>query len=208
MVKIERCFKPGVSWIIAGYIFMSVIFLSCTQDSNQPQEIKIAKTIPTVFVNKDSALILHDTVFLKESLFSGYLYTLYPSGDTSFIGGYFNGVEEGSHKKWFENGTPEESRFYINGKKEGEQHGWWENGKPKFSFTAYNDEYNGEFKEWYHSGLIGKLFHYANGHEEGSQKLWWDNGTIRANYVIKKGRKFGLIGLKTCVNPYDSIIKK
>ena len=67
---------------------------------------------------------------------------------------------------------------------------------------------NGEFKEWYFSGLLGKQFHYVNGQEEGSQRLWWDNGTVRANYVIRNGKKYGLIGLVTCSNPYDSIIKK
>jgi hypothetical protein len=31
--------------------------------------------------------------------------------------------------------------------------------------------------------------------------MWWENGLIRANYVVKNGRRYGLIGLKLCVNP-------
>ena len=125
-----------------------------------------------------------------------------------FIQSYFNGVEEGAQKKWYANKQLAEERFYINGKKEGIHKGWWPDGKPKFIFDVANDEYSGEFKEWYSSGLLGKQFHYNNGQEEGSERLWWDNGTVRANYVIRNGKKYGLIGLKTCVNPYDSIIKK
>ena len=102
-------------------------------------------------------------------------------------------MEEGIQKKWYPNRQLEEERYYINGKKEGQHRGWWPDGKPKFEFSAANDIYEGEFKEWYASGLLGKQFHYVNGIEEGSQRLWWDNGTVRANYVIRNGKKFGLI---------------
>ena len=100
------------------------------------------------------------------------------------------------------------SLVYINGKKEGVHKGWWPDGKQKFIFELYNNEYNGEFKEWYASGLLAKQLHYKNGQKEGSQKLWWDNESVRANYVIKNGKKYGLIGLKLCINPNDSISKK
>ena len=73
-------------------------------------------------------------------------------------------------------------------------------------FTAINDKYEGEFKEWYSSGLLGKDFHYVKGQEEGSQRLWWDNGTVRANYVIRDGKKYGLIGMKLCTNPGGRLI--
>lgn len=156
----------------------------------------------------DPAFTNHqDTVYYKNVFFTGYRYSLYPTNDTAFLQSYFNGVEEGWQQKWYVNKQLAEKRFYINGKKEAIHEGWWEDGKKKFYFQAYNNEYEGEFKEWYSSGLLGKDFHYVNGEEEGSEKLWWDNGSVRANYVVKHGKKYGLIGLKTCVNPYDSIIK-
>jgi antitoxin component YwqK of YwqJK toxin-antitoxin module len=185
--------------------------MSCndTKKENEP-ELKIAKIVPPTFTNaSDKGFANHqDTVYYNENYFTGYRYALYPNGDTASLQSYFNGVEEGSQKKWYPNKQLEETRFYINGKKEGTHEGWWPDGKPKFLFTVYNDEYNGEFKEWYSSGLLGKQFHYNNGHEEGSERLWWDNGTVRANYVIRNGKKYGLIGLKLCDNPYDSVIKK
>jgi hypothetical protein len=184
--------------------------ISCGNKKQPATEIKIAKTVPANYINaNNSGFTKHqDTVYYQQKYFTGYQFSLFPNGDTAFINSFFNGVEEGVQKKWYANKQLAEERFYINGKKEGTHQGWWPDGKPKFSFNAYNDEYNGEFKEWYFSGLLGKQFHYVNGQEEGSQRLWWDNGTVRANYVIRNGKKYGLIGLVTCSNPYDSINKK
>ncbi len=192
-------------YAISGFI------VSCNEKHQTAEnEIKIAKTVPHSFVDVKSGLLQNrnDTFYLNNALFSGYCYELYPNGDTASLRSFFNGVEEGEQFKWYPGKQPAEERFFINGKKEAVHRGWWPNGKPKFYFEAYNDEYNGVFKEWYASGNAGKEFHYVNGHEEGSQKLWWENGTVRANYVIRNGKKYGLLGLKTCINPYDSINKK
>jgi antitoxin component YwqK of YwqJK toxin-antitoxin module len=211
---IRTVFQPGVSRIFPGYFFSFVfIILSCNH-VNEKKEIKqeprIAKTIPAKYINSDdSGFIRHqDTVFYRGNYFTGYRFSLYPNSDTAFTGGYFNGVEEGTHKRWYPGKQLNEERFYVNGKKEGMHRGWWSDGKPKIQFNCYNDEYEGEFIEWYPSGLTGKKFHYVNGKEEGSQRLWWDNGAVRANYVVRNGKKYGLIGLKICDNPYDSVIKK
>lgn len=199
----------------AGFIFSCFLFAnSCTPKkeiiTTTVPEIKIAKIVPPVYLNEsDNNFSKHqDTIFYKQQFFTGYRLTLYPNGDTAILQSYFNGVEEGTQKKWYPNYKLQEERFYINGKKEGLHKGWWPDGKEKIFFTAYNDKYDGEFKEWYSSGLLGKYFHYKNGQEDGSQRLWWDNGSVRANYVIREGKKYGLLGLKTCVNPYDSITKK
>ena len=198
-----------------AFFLLFLFLVSCNTKKTETiieamPEIKIAKTVPSVYVNtNDNNLTKHqDTIFYKDKFFTGFRYTLYPNSDTAVLQSYFNGVEEGTQKKWYPNRQLQEERFYINGKKEGIHKGWWPDGKEKFLFTAYNDKNDGEFKEWYSSGLLGKFFHYKNGQEEGSQRLWWDNGTVRANYVIRDGKKYGLIGLKTCINPYDSITKK
>lgn len=203
---------PSVSRFIPGYIFsFALVMMSCngTKKEIKP-ELKIAKTIPANYLNAgDSGITKHqDTVFYQGKYFTGYQFSLYPNGDTEFIRGYFNGVEEGLQKNWYPGKQLAEERSYINGKKEGVHRNWWPDGKPKFDFTAVNDEYEGEFKEWYSTGLLGKQFHYVKGKEEGSQRLWWDNGTVRANYVVRNGKKYGLIGLKICDNPYDSVTRK
>ncbi len=199
---------------IIFYPFLCFFIFSCKVENKKDyeikKEIKIAKTVPQIYVNEsDKDFSKHqDTVYYKNQFFTGYRFSLYPNNDTAVLQSYFNGVEEGIQKKWYPNRQLQDERFYINGKKEGTHKGWWPDGKEKISFTAYSDAYEGEFKEWYSSGLLAKCYHYKNGQEEGSQRLWWDNGTVRANYVIRNGKKYGLIGIKTCINPYDSIIKK
>ena len=195
------------------FLFLILILISsCAEKKVElpKPEPKIAKTVPQTFINaSDSGFNNHqDTVYYQDKFFTGYRFALYNNGDTAVLQSYFNGVEEGFQRKWYPGKKLAEERFYINGKKEGRHKTWWPDGKPKMEFDAYNNEYNGEFREWYATGLLGKDFHYVNGQEEGSEKLWWDNGTIRANYVIREGKKYGFIGLKLCNNPYDSINKK
>lgn len=213
--------KLHLSRLRPGYFLILLFFtpLSCKRqpagkdaapEGQLKEEIKIAKTVPPVYlpVSDKGFEQRQDTVYYQGRYFTGYRLAYYPSGDTAVLQSYFNGVEEGFQKKWYANKQLAEIRFYINGKKEGEHKGWWDNGKPKFYFSLRDNEYEGEFREWNAAGLLIKQFHYHNGHEEGSQRLWWDNGTVRANYVIKNGKKYGLIGLKLCNNPYDSVYKK
>ena len=65
--------------------------------------------------------------------------------------------------------------------------------------------YEGERKEWNNEGNLIYLATYKKGQEEGPQKLWYDNGKIRANYIIKNGKRYGLLGTKNCKNVSDSI---
>ncbi|HEV7783270.1 MAG TPA: hypothetical protein VGO58_18470 [Chitinophagaceae bacterium] len=197
-----------VSRVIPGY-FLFCLFVSCHKKEQQAT-IKIAKTVPENYIKAgDSGFSKHqDTLYYGDHYFTGYQFSLINEQDTAFINSWFNGLEEGYQRKWYPHQQLAEERFYINGKKEGIHQGWWTDGKPKFYFEAADDVYSGEFKEWYSSGLLAKQFHYVNGQEEGSERLWWDNGTVRANYVIRNGKKYGLIGLTTCANPYDSVVKK
>lgn len=199
-----------ISMIKKDLLFYGLFFIipSCvTKKEDNIIEPKIAKTVPPNFINANDSLFHNhqDTVYYGNSFFTGFRYALYKTGDTAVLQSYFNGVEEGSQKKWYPGKILSEERFYINGKKEITHSSWWPDGKQKMYFEARDDEYNGVFKEWYATGLPGKEFHYVNGKEEGSQKLWWDNGTIRANYVVRNGKKYGLLGLKICVNPFDSL---
>lgn len=193
--------------------YPSVIITGCRNGMKDPPEqpLRLFKAVPAIYVSvTDSGLSLHgDTVYKDGRLFTGFLIDKASSGsDSVFTGSYFDGLAEGRHAKWYPNGVMSEERFYINGKKEGLHRGWWPDGKPRFRFTCYDNEFEGKFEEWNDSGLLIKKFHYSQGYEKGAQKLWWSNGKIRANYVVRDGRKYGLIGLKLCSNPYDSSIAK
>ena len=204
--------------LIKQLFIISVFFSACNLNSKTSQNAKPASSIlaaakigvPPIFKpSADKGFALHqDTLFYNDIKYSGFVYTLYNAKDTMQIAGFLNGVEEGVQKKWYLNKQIASERFYRAGKKIGKHLGYWENGQPQFEFYFENGEYHGIAKEWYQNGQAYRSFHYEHGYEQGSQKMWWENGIIRANYVVKNGRRYGLIGLKLCMNPNDSILKK
>jgi len=187
-------------------VFM--IFAACNYISMDTSTT--AKAVPHNYVNvANNRLYNHqDTLYLQQQRFTGYLYSLYANGDTEQVTPYFDGLQEGVQHKWYPNKQLAEQRFYLSGKKQGVQQSWWPDGKQRFIYTAVDDTYNGELKEWNRNGMLYLDFNYANGQEEGSEKLWWNNGTVRANYVVRNGKRYGLLGMKICANPYDSVFVK
>ena len=133
------------------------------------------------------------------------MYELSPSKDTVLIEGYTEGLLSGVCKKWYPNKQLMEERHYVGGQKNGKQTAFWQNGNKRFEFFAKNDAYEGELKEYSENGHLFHLANYVHGQEEGSQKMWYDNGKIRANYVVIKGKRYGLLGTKNCKNVSDSI---
>ena len=144
--------------------------------------------------------------YVNDSIYTGVLYTEYPqTGDTISYKVFVNGLKEG---KWFTNyanGVRAEERYFENGNKEGVFVGWWPNGIKKFEYHFFNDEYEGTCSEWNPEGKLVKEMNYVGGHEFGAQKVWYDNGKIKSNYVVKNGRRYGLLGTKNCVNTSDSL---
>ena len=171
-------------------------------DTLQPEIV-----LPNQYLkSKDPFISLHqDTLYYHDKKYSGYIYDHFENGDTAYVGSYLNGIEEGVFKKWYRTNQLAEYRAYHEGKKVGKHVGFWEDGQPKFDFNFIAGELHGESNEWYPNGQAYKAFHYKMGYENGSQKMWWENGIIRANYVVKEGRRYGLIGLKLCMTPQDSI---
>jgi len=203
--------------IIIKCFLLSALFYACDSASNKGLSEFLPKhdstnnniVVPGVFTNaNDKGFNFHaDTLYLNNTHYSGWVYKLNEIKDTIFMGGYFNGIEEGIQKKWYYNKQIAEERLFHLGKKIGKHIGFWENGNPKFEYYFLNGEHQGIAKEWYNNGKPYRSFHYENGYEEGSQRMWWENGTVRANYVVKNGRRYGLIGLKLCMNQNDSLKK-
>lgn len=146
-----------------------------------------------------------DTALLEGRPFSGFLLQTLPNGDTAACTGYLNGLQEGTSRIWHPNGSLSEERTFHRGRKVGTHRGWWPNGKRRFEYTFRDGEHHGAMLEWYEDGRPYREFHHREGYEEGSQRMWWEDGGIRANYVVRNGRRYGLIGVKNCVNPKDSL---
>ena len=162
------------------------------------------KVVPAHWVlETDGHLSRHGgALYYNDSLFSGWLYSNFPNGNRYYETPYYEGKEEGIMKSWYADHKPEQERLFVNGKKEGVHRGWWPSGQPKYEYRFVNDEHNGSAKEWFSNNKPYRIFTYKMGHEEGRQQMWWPNGTIRANYVVKDGQQYGLIGRKLCKNMY------
>jgi len=134
-------------------------------------------------------------------VFSGVLFALYPStSDTLCFMSYKDGTPDGVAKQFYSNCQLKELRYFSKGEKKDSCCAWWENGKRRLLSYFENDEYEGIYKEWMKDGRLVKEMHYQAGHEEGSQKSWYDNGKIKSNYIIREGRRYGLLGTKNCKN--------
>ncbi len=190
-------------------ILVLMSLFACSPNKEEKASIN-PRSIPSQWVEaSDHKLAQHqDTLFFNNRKFSGHRFQLYPNSDTALVISFLDGLQEGITRKWYDNGQLAEKRLYIEGKKEGVHQAWWEDGKPKFIFEVSDDAYSGELKEWYSNGQLAKDFHYKKGQEEGAQRMWWADGTLRANYVVRSGKKYGSIGIKLCLNPNDSINKK
>ena len=130
----------------------------------------------------------------------------YPnSNDTASVIYHINGLEHGEWRKYYRSGRVMEKRYFNKGVKIGVMKNWWENGQLQSEYNFNNGEYNGTCREWNIEGLLVREMNYVNGYEQGSQKQWYDNGSYRSNYIIRDGRRYGLLGTKNCVNVSDSL---
>jgi MORN repeat variant len=157
----------------------------------------------------DTALTsVNGIVYFRNNLFSGTLFSLYKgTADTASLSSYLHGKEHGAWSKYYPGGKLKEQREFDNGKKTGAHITWWPSGNMQTYCLLKNDEYEGCSKEWTDKGVLVKEMNYHNGQEEGWQRWWHDNGKVRSNYIIKKGRRYGLLGTKHCINVSDSIFK-
>jgi antitoxin component YwqK of YwqJK toxin-antitoxin module len=100
-----------------------------------------------------------------------------------------------------------ERRFYEQGKKTGIFDGWWPNGHKRLTYHFQNGEYEGNCRDWTDRGVLINDMNYHEGHETGEQRQFYEDGKIKSNYVIKDGRRYGLLGTKNCVNVSDSVFR-
>ena len=152
----------------------------------------------------DSDLVrIQRTVHYKGSPFTGTLRTTDTDGsvvESSFYDGQRNGIETSTYS----DGSLRYERAWKNGKREGKFESWWpDRGRKTISYYA-KDVLEGELKEWFSDGTPARVFHYASGKEEGSQKMWFEDASLRANYLVVDGRRYGSIGPKGCEGGDDA----
>ncbi len=138
-------------------------------------------------------------LYLDGQHFTGRLVEHYENGALHSETEYRSGQREGASTGWYSDGTRRFDREHRNGRKQGEHIGWWQDGSLHFLYTFESGVHEGNAKEWYPNGRLYRDFNYVDGQESGAQRMWHTDGSVRANYVIRNGRRFGLIGSKGCV---------
>jgi MORN repeat variant len=187
-------------------IFAGLLFSGCNAPVTPPPVHSSFALLPA----DDSLLTNRNGLLLHQNKpFSGTLFLLFPNTtDTAEITNYLDGKEHGEWRKYHASGKLKSKRYFATGEKTGHFVTWWENGQQQMEYNFVNGEYEGTCKEWNEKGFLNKIMNYRKGQEDGSQQWWYDNGKIKANYVIKNGRRFGLLGTKNCINVSDSIFKQ
>ena len=184
-------------------IALCFLLLRCEPNTTENSKNTPLFNMEKVMLTMDNGLVLYE-----QKPFTGRLYTLFPSTtDTAELLNYLDGREHGEWKKFYPSTKIKEIRYFKNGQKTGIFNVWWENGKKQLEYYFVANEYEGKCKEWNEQGQLSRLMNYRKGQEEGVQKWWYDGGKIKANYLIKNGRRYGLLGTKNCINVSDNIFK-
>lgn len=186
--------------VLKGLFLSSILFLYSCRESNTKFDWY---NVENLILENKNGIIVKD-----KQPFTGKIFALDDAGDTVQILGYKNGLEHGTWRKFYTPKHLEELRYFENGIKVDTLKKWWPDGKLQLLCCFKNGEYEGALQEWNEQGQLVKEMHYHQGKEDGSQKVFYDNGKIKSNYVIKDGKRIGLLGTKNCVNVSDSIFKK
>lgn len=189
-------------------VFIAFVFFQCS--SNEDNEASLFSKNSTEISHEKMLSFSADNpqisfenagVFYQGKPFSGMLFRLdSQTQDTLKIESYLKGNRHGRWVQYFPGHVLKEFRTFEQGKKIGLWVQYFPTGKKQVAYNFQNDEYQGLAREWNEKGVLIREMHYVSGHEEGAQKLFYDNGQVRANYVMKDGRRFGLLGTKNCVN--------
>ena len=151
-----------------------------------------------VDANSANVTTANGVIVVEHRRFTGHLVEHFASGQIKRNALYQHGVLNGVTRGWYANGTLAYTREYSVGRANGAHRGWYDSGKRKFVYNLRDGMSEGVEEQWYESGQSYTLFHYEHGQEEGQQQMWNADGTLRANYVIKDGRRYGLPGSTGC----------
>ena len=181
------------------FLFFGVFLGACTHPSNEIESVAVVPKIE-ILVSDSTLSMQQGLLYLKDKPYSGLVISRYSNGKLASKNGYLSGKLEGKQEKWFENGALQEIRFYKTNRKVGKHESWYQNGQKRFEYFINNDVPVKTHREWYQNGQLFTYNTYNDaGQLEGLQQMWFDNGKIKANYVVKNGRRFGFLGAKGCM---------
>ncbi len=181
-------------------LVLILVEIACVQPNkkpaiNVPQPISIPND--TITITNNLLLIDNGYYKLNKQLFSGCIKENYENGGIKALLSIYKGKQEGWTYEYFEKGQPLNKRYYHLGEKDSIHTAWWDNGNIRFIYHFKNGVYNGSFEEYYYSGKPLKKISYNNGNDSCG-KGWRENGKLFMNYIMKDGRRFGLMNAQPC----------
>ncbi|MGB3183731.1 MAG: hypothetical protein WBB45_20230 [Cyclobacteriaceae bacterium] len=193
-------------WFIFLILTTAVLAVSCTSEAGEirhaaaPGLQSPVRSVPDVHISKSDTLLTRKggLIYYDNHPYSGYIDSYYEGAVLSSRSRYLEGKREGMMMGFYPDGQKRERRTYRNNRKHGHHEGWWPNGSKRFDYHFSDGVAEGSHRTWYSSGVPYQEFTYLHGKEDGAQKLWKPDGTVRGNYVVKNGHRYGLIGLKNC----------
>jgi antitoxin component YwqK of YwqJK toxin-antitoxin module len=147
----------------------------------------------------DAELAMENGVLMRSGVpVTATLTERYESGALKRTEEWVDGRRDGRSVSWYESGQVNEERTYAAGRKQGRHLGWYADGTRRFDDVFELGLLRGQALEWYPDGTPYRDFTYDAGQESGRQRMWNVDGSLRANYVVREGRRFGLLGSKGC----------
>jgi antitoxin component YwqK of YwqJK toxin-antitoxin module len=104
--------------------------------------------------------------------------------------------------KRFSNGRIRRVAEYRDGVLDGVTRGWYETGAPMYQYAYRDGVYEGRAIQWFPNGQKYTEQNYSKGYEAGLERMWNEDGTLRANYVARDGKHYGLIGSTGCTGKH------
>jgi antitoxin component YwqK of YwqJK toxin-antitoxin module len=87
---------------------------------------------------------------------------------------------------------------YRNGKLDGVTRGWYQDGTVMYEYHYRQGLGEGLQQQWSRDGTLLLRLNQQHGHEVGLQQMWNSDGSVRSSYVIKDGKRYGLLGARGC----------
>lgn len=175
------------------FVCLTLFSLSCDTSSLDPNLFSKKKNI----------------MYYNNQPFTGTYKQILTNGSIK-INRYKNGIYHGYQTLTTSDNQLLKKRRYKNGKCFKKQLEWWPNGVKKLEFYCNKEgQKDGAYYIWYDTNTLERSLHYKNGVKDGEQVSYYNNGYVRAHYIIKKGRRFGLLGSNSCLpNKYRKPFSK
>ena len=75
----------------------------------------------------------------------------------------------------------------------------WPSGNLRRVYDLRDGVREGEYRTFTIDGKPYELKHFTHGQEDGLQQAWDDRGELYLNYVVKNGRRYGMVNAKPCL---------